>query len=176
MIWVRTCLEQKYELSGQILGDGPEEAKEVTYLGRKIKWNSWGLEYEADIKHAQDIVKLMGISKGRAVVTPGQADDDYGETDVSVLDAEETIKFRRIAAKANYLSQDRMDIGFVSKCIAQKMAHPCKKDWGLIKRLARYLLGANRATLKFEWQDPCRYITCFTDADWGGLQTNEIKH
>ena len=77
-----------------------------------------------------------------------------GETDVHAkfLGASEASTYRGFAARANYLAQDRADVQFAVKEIARRMTRPREEDWGLLKRLARYLRGSPRAAWKFCWQ------------------------
>ncbi len=83
----------------------------------------------------------------------------------------EASTFRALAARANYLAQDRPDIQFAVKEIARRMATPVGRDWSLFKRLARYLLGAPRAVSHFYWQDEQRQFDVFVDSDWAGCKT-----
>ena len=52
--------------------------------------------------------------------------------------------FRGVAARWNYLAQDRVDLKFATKEASRRMARPRLADWALLKRLRRYLLGAPR--------------------------------
>ncbi len=83
----------------------------------------------------------------------------------------EASTFRALAARANYLAQDRPDIQFAVKEIARRMATPVGRDWSLLKRLARYLLGAPRAVSHFYWQGEQRQFDVFVDSDWAGCKT-----
>ena len=51
----------------------------------------------------------------------------------------EASRYRRGAAKLNYLSQDRVDIAFVSKEISRNMSSPKVGDDAMLKRVVRYL-------------------------------------
>ena len=63
-------------------------------------------------------------------------DEDMQE----LLGKEDATKFRALAARANYLAQDRMDIQYTTKEICRDMANPRKSSFGKLKRLARYLV------------------------------------
>ena len=52
----------------------------------------------------------------------------------------EASEFRGVAARANYLALDRMDVQFTAKEICRDMAEPRKPSWEKLKRLARYLV------------------------------------
>ena len=77
-------------------------------------------------------------------------------------------RFRRAAAKINYLSQDRLDITFASKEISRHMSSPKVGDEALVKRVVRYLKQHPRLAVSYPWQDECTEVTVYTDSDWGG--------
>ena len=93
---------------------------------------------------------------------PSQSADELSPGDASV--------FRALAARANYLAQDRPDIQFSVKEIARRMARPTSGDWGLLKRLARYLVGSPRAVAHYPWQSPAAGIDTYVDSDWAGCR------
>ena len=53
-------------------------------------------------------------------------------------------RFRRIAARANYLAADRTDVQFAVKEICREMSRPIVGGRKKIKHVARYLAGAER--------------------------------
>ena len=68
---------------------------------------------------------------------------DDGEEEEEVADELskiETTGFRGLAARANYLAQDRPDVQFSAKEICRRMSRPRQRDWESLKRLARYLV------------------------------------
>ena len=54
---------------------------------------------------------------------------------------EQASTFRRIGARANYLSQDRHDISYSVKELCRVMSKPTVGGWNRLKELARYLKG-----------------------------------
>ena len=95
------------------------------------------------------------------------AKDDHGAR----LDAKQASKYRGLAARLDYLAQDRPDIQFPVKEVARRMATPCEGDWLPLKRMARYLVGAPRAVQMFHWQSMPRNIDTFVDSDWAGCRS-----
>ncbi len=85
-----------------------------------------------------------------------------------LLSAGEAKSFRGLAARLNYLAQDRPDIQYAAKEISRRMARPTSRDWQLLKRAARYLVGAPRAVQTFWWQSSARTFDTFVDSDWAG--------
>jgi hypothetical protein len=76
--------------------------------------------------------------------------------------------YRSIAARGNYLAQDRPDIQFAMKEICRSMSSPTVNDWPSVKRLARYLLGAPRMVVKYGFQKLPSKIVVWTDSDFAG--------
>ena len=70
---LQSQLQKKYELKHEILGPDPDEAKEVEFLGRSIKWTATGLEYQAGQKHIQTLVEDWNMQQCRAVGSPSTA-------------------------------------------------------------------------------------------------------
>ena len=112
--------------------------KEVKILNQTLKGiDGVGIQYEADSKHAEKIIKEMGADKMKGLQVPivredsaesdehkeksiedmkrrsklGQKDEKSGE----VLDPRETTRFRALAARANFLAVARPDIIFAAK-------------------------------------------------------------
>ena len=87
-----------------------------------ITWSKEGLEYEADQRHVEIILEELGLSEGsKSVQTPGVVQGVISE---EKLDVEKARTYRALAARANYLSQDRSDIGFAVKELCRHMSTP----------------------------------------------------
>ena len=56
---------------------------------------------------------------------------------------------RALAARCNYLAQDRPDIAFASKELCRDFAVPSKSSMIKLKRVARYLAKFPRLVYKF---------------------------
>ena len=81
---------------------------------------------------------------------------------------------RSIAARANYLAQDTVDIQFAVEEFCRKMTEPEMVDWPAIQWLARYLKGASRVRVLFEFQDNQNFIDVWTDTEfWGCTKTRK---
>ena len=74
--------------------------------------------------------------------------EDLAKEDVE-LSPEVSTEFRGLAARANYLSLDRVDIQYATKEICRDMAVPKESSMVKMKRLARYLLRCPRQVLVF---------------------------
>lgn len=168
--WCKEGLEEKYELKLRgVLGPGrdPRDTTEITILNRVVKWGGQGIEYEADPRHAEIIIKQLGLREGKAAATPGTK-ASKGDEDGEPLVGEEATNFRALTARANYLAQDRPDITFAVKELTRRMAGPTTKDFADLKRLGRYLLGRPRLVLAYAYQPRPKYIDVWVDSDWAG--------
>ena len=69
--WMQSSLEQKYELTVKTLGPDAGQDKEVRVLNRILRWTTAGVEYEADPRHVEIILKQLNIEACKPVITPG---------------------------------------------------------------------------------------------------------
>eukprot|EP00969_Alexandrium_andersonii_P211678 9349463-Alexandrium_andersonii.AAC.1 len=76
--------------------------------------------------------------------------------------------FRALAARANYLSADRPDLGFSAKECCRRMAAPATTDWAALVRLIRYLAARPRCANHFPWQDEGAALRTYVDTDFAG--------
>ena len=76
--------------------------------------------------------------------------------------------FRAVAARLNYLSQDRPDITFATMKLCSKMSRPDAQDLKNMKRVGRFLVGRPRVGCLFEWQAHPSALHALADADWAG--------
>ena len=121
-------------------------------LNRIVTITEEGIEYESDQRHAEIIVKQMGLRPGsRSVATPSVRvkPGDVPGDEAEIGTKEQTI-FRGIVARANYLSQDRSDMRFAVKELSRSMAKPRFRDVNVAKRLARYLSTRMRVICNFK--------------------------
>ena len=147
-----------------------EEKKEARILNRIVRWTSQGWEYEADQRHAELIVKAMGVEGGKAVSSPGEDEPAWKVDDnEKPLGMKEATLYRMVAARANYLAADRADIQYATKECCRGMAVPLVHHLGGLKRLARYLVGRPRMVWKCAWQ-PKEEIRTYSDSNWAGCK------
>ena len=76
--------------------------------------------------------------------------EEDNEDEVSEeLNPEEATLFRRVAARCNYLAQDRIDIAYAVKYICRDTSKPTVLAMKRLRRLGRYLKGCPRAILSY---------------------------
>ena len=65
-------LEQRFEIKSKVIGSGAGESREERVLNRIIRCTPQGWENEADQRHAELIVKGMGMEEAKGVKGPGE--------------------------------------------------------------------------------------------------------
>ena len=120
-------------------------------MGRTLRWTAEGIEYEADEKHRKTLMRKAGLeedSKAAAgpVVKTSAALEVEGEKE---LEGMERTEFRGNCALLNYLGQDRSDIQLATNQICRRKSSPTEEGRWRIKRVVRYLVGAERVVWKF---------------------------
>eukprot|EP00973_Karenia_brevis_P074336 10328040-Karenia_brevis.AAC.1 len=70
---MKSCLEIKVRA---VLGPDPKDDKQVTILGRIVRWVEEGIEEEADPKHRKIILEYFGFnSKTKPILMNGDKED-----------------------------------------------------------------------------------------------------
>jgi hypothetical protein len=167
---IAKAMKEVYELKVRaILGDECDDDKEITILNRTLSWGADGMKYEADEKHVTEILKYFNLDESsKGLDAPSVRERSVEALECSEqLDAKTKTEFRGLAARANYLSLDRMDIQYATKEACREMAVPTEKSMAKMKRIARYLLVHPRRAIHFrdgvEMDD--QVIDVFTDSD-----------
>lgn len=146
--WFRKTVDKKqggrYEIShkGRFRPDKNDD-KCVRLLNRVIEWTPEGVLYEADQRHAEIIVKLLGVSGKSSLSTPGERwyPKSCSDEQLKELDTSQGQRYRAVAACANYLAQDRSDIRDAVKELRRHMSTPRNIDYDQFLRFGRYLIG-----------------------------------
>jgi len=171
-------MSKVYDIKTKILGPNADkgELQEVRVLNRVITWTPDGLTYEADQRHSELIIQELGLEGAKAVTTPGNREEveraRAENEQQGLLGKKEAAVFRGLSARLNYLAQDRADLMYPSKEISRKMANPGHGDWGLLKRVGRYLIGAPRLVQHFHWQCMPKNLVTHVDSDWAGCKAS----
>ena len=156
-----------------MIGHASHLDKELEVLNRTVRIvNDELMEVEADRKHVPQLLADLGLSKGNAVKTPrvklSAAQAESIETS-PLLGGALATAYHSGTMRAAYLGQDRVDIAETVKCLSRAMAHPREGHLAQLKRLARYLKGAPRCTLRYPAQSPEEAVlAAHVDSDWAG--------
>ena len=114
--WFRRKISEKYEVKfrGRI-GPGSGDDKSIRILNRVVTWTEEGIEYEADQRHAEIIIKGLGMqADSKGVATPGNK-REWTPEDEKELSPRDATAYRACVASGNYLTQDRTDIQYAVK-------------------------------------------------------------
>ena len=165
--WFRDEMKKSFTIKAKArLGPGQKGEQATRELNRIVEYGDGVLYYEADQRHAEDVISGMGLSSdSKTVVTPGT----NTPTQAGKIIMNDT-QFRMLAARCNYLAQDRPDIQFAAKEVCRKMSSPDEDAWGKLKRLARYLAGESRVVYEYHRQQTPSEIVVWSDTDFAGCK------
>jgi hypothetical protein len=175
--WFRKTIQDKYRVSikGR-LGPGEHDSRSVRLLNRVIEWDSAGIKYEPDLRHAEIVIQQLELEDKYPLSTPGTrwSPKDVSEHDLQELEPEKASNYRALVARCNYLSQDRSDIRFAVKELCRKMSKPRNIDWDQLVRFGRYLRGRMRVVTEFNYQKDWKIMDVWSDTDHAGcLETRK---
>jgi hypothetical protein len=174
---MKKLLESKYSVrESHRLGFGAHCVRQATALNRIIQlgYTEEGkkfLEIEADSRHAEMIIKTLGLDGQRTkpMSVPGTKLNDVEVEQrkrMPALTSTETTLYRSNVMRAAFLAQDRGDIGDAVRSLAQGMSKPTDGHMADLKHLGRYLVGHRNVVNRFVQQKmPTEQITA-VDSDY----------
>ena len=172
--FLEDCLKTKFEyrIDG-LLGPDDKDDSHMHVLNRVVTFDKKTGEvcYEADPRHAQHIVRALGLEGCKPVSTPAEKQkmsDILSSEEMSELEREELTQFRSLTMRAAYLSADRADVAEAVKSLARHMSSPTAYSWTRLKRLGRYLAGKMRVVQRFRPQKMFNVIRVYCDSDHAG--------
>jgi len=168
LAWLKGVLEGKFETKTIVIGPDKNDCKSARVLNRIISYTDEGIEYEADQRHAEAIVRDLNMTSAKALSTPGSDEAYLSESKSDLLNFHYESIYRSVVAKGNYLAADRPDIQFAVKECARGMSSPTEENWFHLKKLVRYLIGVPRIVTKYKWQQEGNKMTVYSDANWAG--------
>ena len=121
------------------MGPDAGDCKDMCILNRRLKVEGEFLVYEPDPKHAKIVCEEMGLKDDSKGLEAPVAKEDAAAAgaEEEPLGPEEATRFRALAARANYIAQDRTDVQFAAKELCREMSSPVASSWARMKRLAR---------------------------------------
>lgn len=114
LLWFQRLLDAKYECKYKMLGPGKNQVKSVRVLNRTIEWTEAAITYEANTRHAELIIKQLGLEGAKSLSNPGTRE-------------EHSSSYKMIVARLNYLAMDRIDLQYATKEAAKHMSAPAEK-------------------------------------------------
>ncbi|CAA7061320.1 unnamed protein product [Microthlaspi erraticum] len=134
------------------------------FLGIEIKSYDGGM-FLHQLSYAKDILHAAAMSDCSPMPTPLPQDIDNLNSDLFP----EPTYFKSLAGKLQYLTITRPDIQFAVNFVCQRMHQPTVSDFGLLKRILRYLKGTINLGLHIrKHQDTS--LTAYCDSDYGGCK------
>ena len=108
----------------QVMGRASGMAKSVKVLNRTMRWREVGLEIEGDLRHA-DKVCALGLESAKPTPTARSREDGKNQSfEEELIPAEMITKYRAIAARLNYMANDRPDLKHAAMAASTGMATP----------------------------------------------------
>ena len=115
------------------------------------------------------IVEQLGVSSSGGIITAGcQNEDIESPEQEQLLPNGDVTLFRGVAARANYLGPDRLDMLYASKEACREMSKPSVGGLQNIMRIDKLLAGRPRVVWELPNQEPHTAIDTYVDANWAG--------
>ena len=95
---------------------------------------------------------------------------ERAEDDSPELTPSEATDVRALAARANYISQNRPDCAYITKELCREFAVPTVHSMNRLERLCRYLLGTPRLAYLYRFQAQPQSMRVFVDTDFAGCK------
>ena len=89
-----------------------------------MRWTSQGLEYEADPRQAEKLIRDTQLQGANAVTTPGTKPLPRQREQEQPLSMSDFKRLRGQAGLANYLGPDRPDVIYAAKEVCRGMSSP----------------------------------------------------
>ena len=172
--WFQKEFAKLFTTTATWFGMEQDQEQEVKYLNRAIKMTESGVTICPDTKHAEEVIKGLGLKEGRAAGSPNAGEDrEAAAWDVSEeqLEPQRAREHRGLVARLVYMAQDRMDLGVSSCTLARTMSKPREIDNTALKRVGRYLLSHFYYEQRFDLQEEPEGLDVMTDSDWATCRT-----
>ena len=123
---LRKDLEDKYWLKVETTGRDPDDVQELRTLNKVVRLTEEGVELEADPRHAELVIRELGLEGSKGCTAPGVKGNEAEDIDAAgvEMNKEDARRYRAIVARLNDLSPDRVDNGFAVKEAARNVAKP----------------------------------------------------
>lgn len=134
------------------------------FLGIEFENHSGGI-FLHQSAYAQDILHQASMADCNPMPTPLPQQPDNLNTEPF----SEPTYFRSIAGKLQYLTITRPDIQFAVNFVCQRMHAPTIADFGLLKRILRYIKGTIDMGLHIR-KDNNLSLSAYCDSDYAGCR------
>ena len=183
----KDTLQDKYKLKTEKLGNGKDDQKEVRILNKIVRYTAEGLKLEADPRHAELVIKELGLQGAKSVKSPGSKDEKkkmekklmdneeavdnihVGYEDGDVEDLNESIRL----VKAKYLlsaavvQEEQVDHGVVEPEDAALEPDQARNYRAVAARLN--YLAADRVDIQYAVKESARAMSAPRTSHWSML-------
>ena len=124
---VKTAMREWYIITVKgVMGPDAGDCKDMCILSRRLKVEGEVLIYEPNPKHVKILCEEVGLKEDSKGLGAPVAREDAAAagTEEEPLGLEETTRFRALAARANYIAQDRADVQFAAQKLCREMSSP----------------------------------------------------
>ena len=170
--WFAGELGNKFELKRKMIGGGANDDRVGTFLNRNVAWTEEGYIISGDDKHVKILLDEWGMDSCNGVDNPIASkplvNEEEDRDSRDLMDTNDAWRYRRGAARINYMAQDRMDICVAAQRLSQNMAHPRVGDEMALKRVIRFLKSHPSCSFLYGFQGDNAPMTIMTDSDWAG--------
>jgi hypothetical protein len=118
-------------------------------------------------QYARDVLRRAGMYHCKPVKTPLAISTKLSVSASTLLDAEDSNKYRSLVGGLQYLTLTRPDISFAVNRVCQFLHSPMNLHMAALKRILRYIQGTLDVRLQFHRSSSLAPKT-FSDADWAG--------
>ena len=167
----RGTLEDKYQIKVDVLGKGKECLSEVKILNKLVRYTDDGIELEADPRHAEIVVKELGLQDAKVSRVPGtkepkpakHREEPENVEKVQLLDEE---SFEEESEEEElYLNADESDDELEDDC--QLDAADSRRYRGVTARLN--YLAADRVDIQYAVKEAARGMSNPMKSGWSIL-------
>lgn len=97
--WSESVLIKDYKIKSNMIGTDAKDEKEPKILKRIIWYTESGIEWEADLRHAELIVAQLGLTESKELSCPSADEVKRDDDDEIELNAEYTTQHKSIVAR-----------------------------------------------------------------------------
>ena len=84
--WLKEQFESKFEITAKILGPELGQECEIRVLNHVLRWEACGIVYEPDQRHAEMVVRELGLETAGSVLTLGtRVESEVGSSPDGIL-------------------------------------------------------------------------------------------
>ena len=81
LTWCEQLLKAHYICKCVLIGPDSPAVREARILGRIIRYEAWGIQYEQDPVHAEKLFRNLGLEHAKPVATPWVSEDTHADAE-----------------------------------------------------------------------------------------------